>query len=195
MLNKGLSDSEYIKGIQNKDQKVIVLFDKCFFPMVKTLVEKRGGTEDDAKDVMQEATIALFRLVNKKGFNLTSKLSTFFYSISEKDWFKHRNAKHKSQLKNIDPTFMNTTWSSDSYEVKVRHERRIDLMNECLKKLSKKCRKVLKLWLYENRSYDYIAKKLKIGNAKRAKDQKYWCSKKLEQYINDHPKYGELKNG
>lgn len=163
--------------------------------MVKTLVEKRGGTEDDAKDVMQEATIALFRLVNKKGFNLTSKLSTFFYSISEKDWFKHRNAKHKSQLKNIDPTFMNTTWSSDSYEVKVRHERRIDLMNECLKKLSKKCRKVLKLWLYENRSYDYIAKKLKIGNAKRAKDQKYWCSKKLEQYINDHPKYGELKNG
>ena len=63
--------------------------------MALQLVLKNNGSEDDAKDIFQEAVIVLYNKVQTGNFELSSKLNTFLYSVCRRLWLKRLN--HQSR--------------------------------------------------------------------------------------------------
>ena len=60
-----------------------------------------SGTEDDAKDIFQEALIVVFKNIREKAdFKLESGFQTYIYSIARLLWLKHLRDS-RNQDKNL----------------------------------------------------------------------------------------------
>ena len=62
--------------------------------MIK-LVTSNSGTEYEAKDIYQEALIVLWQKAVSNNLVLTSKLSTYLYSICQNLWRKELDRKSR----------------------------------------------------------------------------------------------------
>lgn len=61
---------------------------KEHYPKVQHLVLQNSGDEDDAKDLYQDAFVVFYQKISEEGFELTSSIGTFIYSISKNLWLK-----------------------------------------------------------------------------------------------------------
>jgi len=58
------------------------------FPVILRMVQQNNGSDDDAKDLFQEAMIILYEKVQQGDFDLYSKLKTFLYAVCRRLWQK-----------------------------------------------------------------------------------------------------------
>ena len=63
--------------------------------MVKSWVEQNNGNEDDALDVFQEAIIVFYKNVMAGNYELRSKISTYLFEISKRQWLNQLNRRKK----------------------------------------------------------------------------------------------------
>ena len=63
------------------------LYDQVF-PMIAAHVRQNGGNTDDARDVFQEALIALLESAKRPDFTLTASPSTYLFAVSRNLWLK-----------------------------------------------------------------------------------------------------------
>ena len=75
------SEAATLDGVARGDANSLERLYRDYFPMVLNMVVQHNGTEDEAKDVFQEAVIVLYDKVKQGGFELTSQLKTYLYSI------------------------------------------------------------------------------------------------------------------
>src|ERR1700756_864038 len=89
-----MSDDKIIELIRKGDTDKAFLTLYKHFPMMRKMILSKGGKKEDAEDIYQEALIILYRKVNEPQFKLSSKISTYLYSICRflwKDELKKRN--------------------------------------------------------------------------------------------------------
>lgn len=140
------------------------------YPSIESLVKKNQGNREDSEDIFQEALIVLFKKVKKGDFVLSSSLKTFIYGISKNLWLQELRRRGKLVYDN----------DSDFKVEEIENDERQILAQSAFKLLGDKCKEILIMFYYADKSMQEIASKLGFSNEKVAKNQKYRCLEKAK---------------
>ena len=92
-------EESLLEGIRLHDSDTLEYIYKKFFPSVKAFVNSNSGNDDDARDVFQEAIIAIYRRVNDDSFAITCSFKTFVYAVVKNLWLKELERRKASGVK------------------------------------------------------------------------------------------------
>ena len=168
-----MKDSEILKRISKGDERVLDHLYKKYYRMMTRIVLSNNGTEEEAKDIYQEALVAFWQKAVRGELVLTSKISTYLYSICLNHWRKELDRKSRLSSDVVDGEYYQ---SHDSQE-------RSKIIHACIEQLGDVCKKVLTHYYFDGMSMQEIAKKLKFASTDTAKTKKYKCKKKLDELI------------
>ncbi len=90
------SSRGFIKGLINRDEKVITCIYKKVFPIILDYVSCNNGSYQDAEDVFQEAMLILLEKTRNRSFNLTCRFTTYFWEICKKVWLKELRKRKRA---------------------------------------------------------------------------------------------------
>lgn len=178
-----MTDTEVIELIKKgKDEKAFAALYK-YLPMIKKMILAKGGKQEDAKDIYQEALIILYRKATTTDFKLSSKLSTYLYSVCRFLW--KDELKRQGRLKTVD--FNDEIDASDdtNLEEMVEKENRIKLAEKVIMELGDRCRELLLLFYSGTMKLKAIASKMGYNSENTAKNQKYKCLETAKKRLNE----------
>jgi RNA polymerase sigma factor (sigma-70 family) len=168
-----MNDEEILIRIRKGDERAVDFLYKKHYRMMVNMITKNSGSEEEAKDIYQEALIVFWRKAVTGELVLTSKISTYLYSICQNLWRKELDRKTKLSYEEKDAV---THLDHDQNE-------KIAIVNRCINELGDTCRKVLTYFYFEEMSMDDIAQKMGFANADTAKTKKYKCKVELDRKV------------
>jgi RNA polymerase sigma factor (sigma-70 family) len=168
-----MDEKETFERIKKGDEKTLEVLYKKYYRMMTKLVITNSGTEEEARDVYQDALIVFWQKATSGNLVLTSKISTYIYSICQNLWRKELERKKRLSNEEKDTA---VSPDNDSQE----KEKIIAL---CIDQLGETCKKVLTYYYFEEMSMQDIADKLGFANTDTAKTKKYKCKKKLDDLV------------
>lgn len=168
-----MKDQEVIDRIVQGDERALDFLYTKNYRMMTKLIIKNSGTEEEAKDVFQEALIVFWQKIIKKELTLTSKISTYLYSVCWNLWRKELDRKKRLSNEEVEGS---ETPNHDSKE-------QIKAIQECVNSLGETCRKVLSYYYFDGLSMKEVAEKLGFANSDTAKTKKYKCKKELDKLV------------
>jgi RNA polymerase sigma factor (sigma-70 family) len=168
-----MKDSEVLAKISKGDESALDFLYKKYYRMMTKLVISNSGTEDEARDVYQDALIVFWEKARSGKLVMTSKISTFIYSICLNLWRKE--LERKSRLSNEE---------KDDVEYQdMESEERDRIIRDCINELGDTCRRILMYYYFDGLSMNDIAEKLGYANTDTAKTKKYKCKKRLDELV------------
>src|SRR5258708_31043925 len=91
-------DELQVEELRKKNTTALKQLYKTHYPMVLNLVLANNGSEQEAKDVFQEAIIHFYERLQQVEFVLTCKIKTYLYAVSRRLWLK-RLAEQKRKVR------------------------------------------------------------------------------------------------
>src|SRR3954469_22396747 len=132
-LSSSMNEKEIFERIKKGDEKALEFLYKKYYRMMTKLVITNSGTEDEARDVYQDALIVFWQKATSGNLVLTSKMSTYVYSICQNLWRKELDRKKRLSNEEKD-----TAVSLD-----LDGPEREKIIARCMEQLGETCRKVL----------------------------------------------------
>jgi len=184
-------DELIVEEIRKKNDVALKELYKSHYPMIVHLVCSNNGTEQEAKDIYQEAIIAFYERVQQPAFMLTCKVKTYIYAVCRRLWLK-RLAEKKRFGSSIDEgdTFFGLDNEMEAIAIK---EERFKKMQSALMQLGQPCRNLIVDFYINDLSMEEISMKFNYTNADNAKNQKYKCLQRLKKIFFED--YKEVING
>ncbi len=181
MNRSGVPDADLktIEGIARGDAAILESLYHDYFPMVQNMIVQNNGTEEEAKDIFQEAIIVLYDKITQGNFELTSKLKTYIYSVCRRLWLK--------QLGSQERTFHDVNSYAEIIPVEddlARHrerDRELAMMEQALDRLGEPCRTIIHDFYIKRSSMQEICDKFGYTSTDNAKTQKYKCLQRLKR--------------
>jgi RNA polymerase sigma factor (sigma-70 family) len=173
-----------IAGIKKNDTLVLKQLYTNNYSKVEYLVLQNNGSRDDAKDVYQEAFLAVWRNVKQDKFIPKSKSSIngYLFTIAKNKWM--------DVLRSQD--FKKTTVTSQLsyFEIKdeenngidddILKDKRLEDVMLAFKNLGEACKSLLSKFYFEKKSMNLIAEELSLDSAS-TRNKKYRCMQKLRE--------------
>jgi RNA polymerase sigma factor (sigma-70 family) len=171
--SSNMNEKEIFERICKGDEKALELLYQKYYRMMTKLVITNSGTEEEARDVYQDALIVFWQKATSGNLVLTSKMSTYIYSICQNLWRKELDRKKRLSNEEKDTAVHLDTDSNE----------REKILAKCIDQLGETCKRVLMLYYFEEMSMQDIADKLGFANTDTAKTKKYKCKKKLDELV------------
>ncbi len=186
--DKSISNNKaFVEGIKKGDYYTLRNIYTLYFERVATFVTKNNGSEEDAKDVFQDALMVLFKKITKEDLHLTCSFYVYLYSVCRKIWLKKLR-----DLKNIQPVEIIEdsipVQGIDEYSEKLEREK---LYKEKFGELGEICRKLLQLF-FNGQSLLEISETLGLSGVPYTKKRKYLCQRQLIRSIKSDPRYSQI---
>ena len=177
-----MEDQQILKLLrQGKHSKAL---DKLYknFPAIRKLILNKGGSEDDARDIFQEALIIFCEKAENPQFQLTSAIGTYLYSVSRFLW---KAAKNKE-----DRYVALGDWDISIPQEELHHhveeEKRFRFLDQILQDLGERCRELFELFYFQKLSVASITARLGYSTEDSAKNQKYKCMERAKKMAQEH---------
>ncbi|MBC7774160.1 MAG: sigma-70 family RNA polymerase sigma factor [Phycisphaerae bacterium] len=184
-----MKEINYLSAIVSGDRSGITQMYAALFPAIRRLVQDNGGSEDDAKDVFQDAVIVLYEKAQKPDFQLTSKFSTLLYGVCHNLWRSRRQKKSNSELTIPDDA---KYIADDSHEIDLLQIERNKLFYKALRHLGKDCQILLELF-FQKLSMNEIAQAMGFASEGYARVRKSQCKDRLVELIKSDAEFPELQ--
>ncbi|MCB0662368.1 MAG: sigma-70 family RNA polymerase sigma factor [Saprospiraceae bacterium] len=157
-------------------------------PGIILWIKENSGSESDARDVFQEAMVALFRKVQREDIELTCPLKNYIRAICKNLWL----AKIRKQRKmiSLDPEMEEDLLDKSIVKEMESTEQR-SFFYRHFQKLGDSCQQILALF-FEKTPLQEIADKLSTSLA-YIKKRKFQCKEQLVQSIQNDPHFEEFK--
>jgi RNA polymerase sigma factor (sigma-70 family) len=183
------SEEELIDGIRRRDNRVLSYIYRSHYAAILNLILTNSGSEDDAKDIFQEALIVVFRNIRADhDFKLESGFQTYLYSIARLIWLKSLRRKKTGEKK------LRESRPYLEFEPPKPFQREEDLRYSMYQrafiKIPEDCQTILKLSL-DGVSQKEIADKLGFRSENYIKKRKHYCKQYLITKIKEDPDYEE----
>lgn len=179
-----LTDDELLAGLANGSDEVLNQLYRRYFPMVLHFITTNNGSEDDAKDIYQEAIVVLYEKVRGGSLELYCQLKTYIYSVSRRLWLKQLAQRNRYMVRDIETPagedFAGQQLDDDFIDHEER-DRQFNLMADSLARLGEPCRTLLEDFYIQHLSMQDITEKFGYTNADNAKTQKYKCLMRLKR--------------
>ena len=182
------TDWEIIQGLKSGESYAVKFLAREFLPVISYFISKNSGSEEDAKDVFQDALFIVIEKINNNDFDVQGALSTYLFAICKHLWLieldrqkaaKNYLLRHLIEAKEIDTSELVDT---------VFYE---NVFRQCFNAMDEISQKILKMYWMEI-SPTEIAEKLgySYGYVRKRKSE---CMKELKNRIMEHPDYNELE--
>jgi RNA polymerase sigma factor (sigma-70 family) len=152
--------------------------------MVLHFITSNSGSEDDAKDIYQEALVLLYEKAKSGSFELQAQLKTYLYSVVRRLWLKHLAQRSRFMVRDVEQPISEEAalkqLSDDLFDHEER-DRQFNLMAESLGRLGEPCKTLLEDFYIQHLSMQEITEKFGYTNADNAKTQKYKCLMRLKR--------------
>jgi RNA polymerase sigma factor (sigma-70 family) len=168
-----MDEKELFNRIRRGDERALEFIYKKYYRMMTKMVISNSGTEDEARDVYQDALVVFWQKATSGNLVLTSKMSTFIYSICQNLWRKELDRKKRLSNEEKENSEMPDTESAE----------REKIIRQCLDQLGETCKTVLMLYYFDGLSMQEIADRLGFANTDTAKTKKYKCKQKLDELV------------
>lgn len=139
-------DSRYITALlSNEHQAIAEIYDR-FAERIEHMVAANSGNGEDARDVFQEALIAISRQARRPGFVLSCPFEAYLLCVCKGKWLNELRRRRREQV-TIQGFggYSDINLAEDLAEAMLREESRDDLLRRCFEQLSAKCRQLLQL--------------------------------------------------
>lgn len=173
-----------INAIKSNNSVVLKQLYIANYHKIETLVLKNNGTKDHAKDIYQEAFIAVWKNVKNDQFmpeNETA-LEGYLYQIAKNKWIDVLRSSHFKKTKTIrhEPSILDKTIDQEDDDDQEFFKQKLKQTMDAFKNLGAPCKELLTAFYYEKESLRNIANKLAIEE-NTARTKKYRCMEKLRQ--------------
>jgi RNA polymerase sigma factor (sigma-70 family) len=179
-----LTDTELLVGLAEGSNEVLLQLYRRYFPMVLHFITSNSGSEDDAKDIYQEALVLLYEKAKSGSFELQAQLKTYLYSVVRRLWLKHLAQRSRFMVRDVEQPVSEEAaleqLSDDLFDHEER-DRQFNLMAESLGRLGEPCKTLLEDFYIQHLSMQEITEKFGYTNADNAKTQKYKCLMRLKR--------------
>jgi len=178
-LKAELNEQALIKGLAQNDSKAVETLYKSHFTMIQHFVENNNGSFDDARDVFQEAMIALYEKVQLDSFVLTCQIKTYLFSICKHLWLKRlqQMGKYSSPLSENEESI---SIEMDMGQIE-KKDAAFAIMDRALNSLGEPCKSLLEGYYLNKKGMQELASQFGYTNADNAKNQKYKCLMRLKK--------------
>lgn len=179
ILKAELNEQALLRGLAENDSKAVETLYKSHFTMIQHYIENNNGSFDDAKDIFQEAMIALYEKVQLDSFQLTCQIKTYLFSICKHLWLKRlqQMGKYSNPLSIQEETI--------SVESEVGQMEKKDaafaMMDRALNSLGEPCKSLLEGFYLNKKGMQELANQFGYTNPDNAKNQKYKCLLRLKK--------------
>lgn len=179
------SQEEIIDGLRRRDNRILKYVYKHYYSAVLKMILTNSGSEDDAKDIFQEAIIVAFRNIReKKNFKLESSFQTYIYSIARLLWLKNlRNKSNEDQLKENNP-FIEFEEPQPFNEEDLRYS----VYQRAFSSMPSDCQEIIKM-TNDGIPQKEIAEKLGFKSENYIKKRKHYCKEYLIARIKEDPEF------
>lgn len=174
-----LSSNQMVTLIKENDASILKELYKINFAKVKRYVEKNNGDEQQAKDLYQEAFLAMWRNIKDDKFSAESEtaINGYLFQIAKYKWLDHvRSARYKNT------TFINREIEYDEPDIEENEmqNQKIKIIMDSISNLGERCQTMLKLFYFERKSFREISEILEMDEAS-ARNAKYRCQEQLKK--------------
>ncbi len=175
---------ELVEAIKKNDTQVLKQLYVSNYPKIELLILKNSGSKDDAKDIYQEAFLAVWQNIKQNRFipKNESSINGYLYTIAKNKWLDTLRSKG----------YKKTLVTSRLYHFEIKDEENNGINDDILKDnrlqdviqafthLGEACKNLLSKFYFEKKSMNLIAQELELDPAS-TRNKKYRCMKKLRE--------------
>lgn len=172
-------DHILLKGLSLNDKDSIQTIYKDNYGLVQTLVVRNSGSEDDARDVFQEALLVLYEKSRSADFELNCQIRTYLYSVARRIWLKR--LQYLKRFETPAESLEETVPVEDDLETHEKLNAQYGVMKSAMGRLGEPCKSLLEAYYVHRRSMTEISAYFGYTNADNAKTQKYKCLMRLKK--------------
>lgn len=184
------SDQEVIDGLLYGKESVIeqitqYLYD-TFAPMINAMVFNHSGDISDAKDVFQEAIMALITNIQTGSYRGGATIKTYLYKIALNRWYAElQQRKVKQKIYDRLKTEIRDIGEESSQQLlhEAEHTKKLTQFWDLYDTLDATCKELLEAFYFKEMPYQQIAAVLHFNTPNAAKIQKFRCLHKLIKLI------------
>lgn len=172
---------DQVKAIRNNHDPSLRQLYTSGYPRVENFVINNNGTVDQAKDVFQEAFIAVWRNIQLDRFQPQNGagLEAYLFQIAKNKWMDHLRSAHYNKVVRMDTV---TAAAQEADETPAGENEYMSLVKKHFSALGENCKKILTMYYYRNQTLKQIAHQMNWTEA-TAKNNKYRCILKLKDLI------------
>ncbi len=192
-INTDLVDSykqeqELLKALAVNDKKAIERIYADNYSLIQNLILNNSGTEEDAKDIFQEAVIILYEKSKSDSFELSCQIKTYIYSVSRRLWLKRLqyNRRYEAEIASL----VEIVPVEEDMEEHDKRSLQFGMMEKAMSSIGEPCKSLLEAYYINKKSMQEIAENFGYTNADNAKNQKYKCLLRLKKLF-----FAQYKNG
>lgn len=139
-----------LEQIRHGDHQVIKDLYKTAYHYCSGYVLRNKGTQEEYKDIFQEALIIFINKAQAPDFTLNCKPKVFLYSIIRFLWLREIEKKRKSNVHLIidEPEKEFVLIEQNDIEEKIELEKKYEQLYNCMDLLKEECRKLLKMTFF-----------------------------------------------
>ncbi|MEJ1241855.1 sigma-70 family RNA polymerase sigma factor [Chryseolinea sp. T2] len=155
------------------------LYLRCY-PQIRSLILKKGGTLDEAHDLLQDALTALLVNLRENKFESRASVSTYLYGICFRLFCKRFHKLNKKLTAELE--FWNDQILASDYDPErdIMWDR---VATALMDKLGPECREVLVEFYFNNKSMRELQARYDVNSEQAMKNKKMRCLKYLRDLI------------
>ena len=178
-MTNNYQEQEILRGIGRNDKHAIESVYKENYGLIQHFVISNNGTEDDARDIFQEAMMVLYEKSRTEDFELTCQIKTYLYSVCRRLWLKKLQyaRRMESQVENFD----NLVQVEEDVELHEKLSLQYQTMRTAMGKIGEPCKSLIEAFYVHRKNMHEIAGFFGYTNADNAKNQKYKCLVRLKK--------------
>jgi RNA polymerase sigma factor (sigma-70 family) len=166
--------------LKNKNELALKQLYNDNYSMVVKLVVNNSGTEQEAKDIYQEAIIHFYERLSQNDFVLTCKIKTFLYAVCRNLWMQNIYRQNKQVRLSVMQGLPDVEEELSDLE---RKEKEFEAMESSLGKLGEPCRTLLEDFYLRSFTMEALTEKFGYTNTDNTKTQKYKCLQRLKRFF------------
>ncbi|SMD42978.1 RNA polymerase sigma factor, sigma-70 family [Aquiflexum balticum DSM 16537] len=173
-----LTQIEILEGIKNNDADIIQGIYQDQYPKVEKFVLSNNGNSQEAKDIFQEAFVALWKNIKSDRFTPenSTAINGYLYQIAKNKWLDQlRSSKFRKTVP------LESYHEGMDEEIEDR-ESKLNQIDSSFKNLGKNCKELLTRFYYKKESMSRIAKAFDWTEA-TARNNKYRCIQRLKEML------------
>ena len=163
-----------------KDKEIVNWLYKSVYPKVRRYVMTNSGSEDDSKDVFQEAVLVLYKQIIENKYDLIKDIEGYLIIVSRNVWVN--TCRKTNRIIKID-IHDNPVQVEDNALINLIMTEKWDAFQRLFDMIGERCKQLLHYSTYEKISMEEIAVKMQFANANAAKASNYRCKQKLIELV------------
>lgn len=181
-------DNKLLEGLTTASSQAIVAIYDLALPSVIYWVKENTGTEADARDIFQEALIALFRRVEKGDFQLTCSLKSYLRIVCRNLWMARLRQQSRITFSTL--ADMEAVDLDQDILQQIEQSEKMQLYFQHFDALGEKCQQIL-MWFFDKVPLARIAERLNTSE-NYIKKRKFICKKQLIESIQEDIRFKEI---